>query len=292
MAEVTTTTTRPGPLVEPSPSPLLSEPEDAHYGRLRWGAIFGGAVAALGIWALLYAFGLAVGFSAIDPADPGSLRGSGIFTGLWGIFAPLLALFVGGLIASRSAGVVTKGMGGVHGLVMWGLTAVVGTWLLGSMIGGIAGGLGRGIAPTAEALGVDFETVLAPINERLEAEGRPTVSAGEVETAAQAAVQRGFAEGRFDRELLVSSLAQNTQLSPQDAEMVAAEIEQSVQPLQAAEGLGVAFWGLFGALFLGLVAAVGGGMVGASYKVQEMAARKRHEAAQRLPRFRHEAPAT
>src|SRR5687768_3322745 len=35
--------------------------------RIRWGAVFGGAVASLGIWALLYAFGLAIGLSSIDP---------------------------------------------------------------------------------------------------------------------------------------------------------------------------------------------------------------------------------
>ncbi len=34
--------------------------------RIAWGGIFGVAVAALGIWALLYALGLALGLSSID----------------------------------------------------------------------------------------------------------------------------------------------------------------------------------------------------------------------------------
>ena len=53
--------------------------------RLSWGAIFGGAVTALGLWVLLYAFGLAVGLSSLDPANPHSVRGSSIFTGVWAL---------------------------------------------------------------------------------------------------------------------------------------------------------------------------------------------------------------
>src|SRR3569832_846812 len=56
--------------------------------RISWGSIFGGAFAALGLWLLLYAFGLAIGLTAVDPSNPGSVRGSGIFTGIWGALAP------------------------------------------------------------------------------------------------------------------------------------------------------------------------------------------------------------
>src|SRR5687767_1869145 len=96
--------------------------------KISWGAIFGGAVAALGIWALLYAFGLALGLSAVDPNDPGSIRGSSIFTGIWSILSPLIALFVGGMVAGHSAGIMTRLGGGLHGLVMWGVTTLAETF--------------------------------------------------------------------------------------------------------------------------------------------------------------------
>src|SRR5207248_11519006 len=83
--------------------------------RLSWGAIFGGTFVALGIWILLYAFGLAAGLTAVDPNNPGSARGAGIFTGVWGLIAPLVALFVGGFVASRSAGIFDRFAGGIHG---------------------------------------------------------------------------------------------------------------------------------------------------------------------------------
>src|SRR5690349_15272686 len=89
--------------------------------HLSWGAIFGGAVAALSVWALLYALGLAFGLSAVDPRNPGSLRASGIFTGIWSLVTPIIALFVGGAVASRGAGIVTRAGGALHGLVVWGL---------------------------------------------------------------------------------------------------------------------------------------------------------------------------
>src|SRR5687767_6362637 len=89
-------------------------------GRLSWGAIIGGAVAAVSVWMMLYALGIALGLSAVDPNNPGSLKSSGIFTGVWGLISPLVALFIGGLIAGRGAGPIDKGAGAVHGFVMWG----------------------------------------------------------------------------------------------------------------------------------------------------------------------------
>src|SRR3954462_9804860 len=79
--------------------------------KLSWSAIFGGVVAALGIWALLYALGLALGLSAIDPNNPESAKPSGIFTGIWSLVVPLIALFIGGMVAGRGAGLIHRGGG-------------------------------------------------------------------------------------------------------------------------------------------------------------------------------------
>src|SRR5688572_27849864 len=87
--------------------------------KLSWGAIFGGAVAAIGVWILLYALGIAMGLSTINPNNPDSAQASGIFTGIWSLIAPLIALFVGGVVAGRAAGISTRLDGATHGLVMW-----------------------------------------------------------------------------------------------------------------------------------------------------------------------------
>jgi hypothetical protein len=126
--------------VEPSATsttPLATTVVSETPSNLRWGAIVGGTVAALGIAALLYSLGLALGLSAIDPDDPGSLRPSSIFTGVWALAVSLVALFVGGFVAARGASALTRMAGALHGLVMWGLTVVAGMWLLGTVVSGL-----------------------------------------------------------------------------------------------------------------------------------------------------------
>jgi hypothetical protein len=96
------------------------------HARLSWGAIFGGTFSALGLWLLLYVFGLAIGFSTVHVKGGDGFRPSGMFVGIWALISPLVALFVGGWVAGRGAGVVGRSSGAVHGLVMWGLTTVLG----------------------------------------------------------------------------------------------------------------------------------------------------------------------
>jgi hypothetical protein len=226
--------------LEDRPPSMMARP------RISWGAVFAGAFSALGLWLLLYAFGLAIGLSAVDPNNPGSVRGSGIFTGIWGAVAPLVALFIGGLVAGRLAGVWDRGAGAMHGLVMWGLVSVAGAYLVmaiaslaiagvatvgksvaqagGAAIKGVAGA-GRG---AASELGIDWDDAIAPINQRLAAEGKPRVTADELQAAARESIQGSIAAGRFDRAQFESALAANTALSPADAQEISARIESQV----------------------------------------------------------------
>ena len=267
--------------------------------RMSWGAIFAGTVTTLALWGLLYTLGLALGLSSINPQDAQSAKSSGIFTGIWGILSPLIALFVGGIVAGRTAGVQPRAVGGIHGLVMWGLTMLVGVWLVTGVLSSLVGGafsIGKtavqatGITAAAGAsqagnlgqaarnFGLDANDALRPINERLQADGKPAITAKQLENATQDAVKTSVQNGRVDREALIQSLASNTALSRADAEQVAQRIEsqfnafqgklsqtaQSVQTgaLKAADATGKVFWGVFAALFLGLVSAILGGMVG------------------------------
>ena len=269
--------------------------------RLSWGAIFGGAVTALGLWVLLYAFGLAVGLSSLDPAHPHSARSSGIFTGVWALIAPLIALFVGGWVAGRGSSIFTRAQGATHGLVMWGLTTLLGASMvavaMSALVGGAfsvgkaavsAGGGAIGAAAThsggaARWLGIDADDVLGPINQRLSAEGKPTITADQLRESTRDVAQSAIRQGRFDREALVSAIVQNTGLSRADAEEIGDRVQAQYQgasaqvqnqlraaaqkaeagALKAGDATGKALWGVFGALALGLIAAVAGGAAGA-----------------------------
>jgi hypothetical protein len=124
--------------MEREPIPISNVPI-----RLSWGAIFGGTFVAAGIWILLYALGLAVGLSRLDFDTGRALRAAGIGPGIWSFIAPVLALFVGGLVTARCAGFVDRASGAIHGAVMWGLTMLAGTILisitLSSLVGAMVG---------------------------------------------------------------------------------------------------------------------------------------------------------
>lgn len=201
--------------------------------RLSWGAIFGGTVAALGIWLLLYALGLALGLSAVEPTSPGSARGAGIFTGIWSLITPLIALFVGGIVAARGAGVVTKAGGAIHGLVMWGLTAVGGVFMLASLLGTLVGGV---------------------------------ASAG---TAAASAAQN---PGSLQSEVqdATRSLQQKAGQALDQAQGKSEEVKAGA--LKAADTTGKVFWGVFGALALGLISSILGAITGVSRRQRAWAA--------------------
>ncbi|MFP2933492.1 hypothetical protein ACLESO_51780 [Pyxidicoccus sp. 3LG] len=266
--------------------------------KLSWSAIFGGAFVALGVWILLYSLGLALGLSSMDPNDPGSARTAGIGTGIWSLIAPLIALFIGGFVAARTAGVLTKGGGALHGAVLWGLTTLAGTLLLGmvlsSLVGtafrattSVVGATGAAVAgaatqggEAASAFGLNADDALGPINQRLSAEGKPTITAAQLKEATSDVLNTAVRTGNLDREVLITSIADNTKLSRQDAEEVAGRVEQQftaakakmgqvgqqVQQgaLQAADTTGRVFWGIFGALLLGLVSSILGATLGVS----------------------------
>ncbi|MFP2903043.1 hypothetical protein [Corallococcus sp. 4LFB] len=266
--------------------------------KLSWGAIFGGTFVALGVWILLYTLGLALGLSSVDPSDAGSAKSAGIFTGIWSVIVPLVALFVGGMVAARSAGIVDKAGGALHGAVLWGLTTLLGVFMVSMLLSNVLGavfnvgktavnaggsavvGAVTGGGNAAQSFGLNANDALAPVNQRLQQQGMPPVTASQLEAATKDIVNEGVRQGRMDRELLVSNIAQNTNLSRQDAQEVANRVEQQVDQakgkvgevgqqvqqgaLKVADQSGRVFWGIFAGLLLGLIASVFGATLGVS----------------------------
>src|SRR5215207_5994279 len=68
--------------------------------RISWGGIWAGVLTVLGTLLFLTTLGLAVGISAADPdnTDTGAL---GLGAAIWSGLALLIALFVGGMAATR-----------------------------------------------------------------------------------------------------------------------------------------------------------------------------------------------
>jgi hypothetical protein len=145
----------------------------------------------------------------------------------------------------------------MHGAVMWGLGTAFGLWLVLSIVAAMASGVARvgGAAASAtgsvissaasagghagaamETLGIDTNDLLAPINQRLQQQGKPQITADQLNATLRAVAQRGVRQGKLDREMLVQEIARNTSLSRPDAEDVANQVEQRYN--QAAEKVG------------------------------------------------------
>ncbi|WP_170136271.1 hypothetical protein [Nannocystis exedens] len=260
-----------------------------------WGSIFAGTFIAVGAWLLLHLLGMGIGLTAIQPHEPGSLRSVGIGTGVWTLIAPILALFVGGLAVGKLARPLDRAGGVIHGAVLWALATVASITLLwmaltaiiggavsagasvasataGSAVAAVSGGAGAELTP--ESLGLSTDDLLAPVNRRLQSEGKPAITGDQLMGAARNALRTSVREGRFDRQLAVNALAENTALSPAEAADIADRLGRGydarmqafadtarTRALEAAEGTGKALLGLSLAMVLGLGAAVGGALV-------------------------------
>lgn len=245
--------------------------------QLRWSAVFGGALLAIAAWITLQVLGVGIGLASVDTENAGTLRGVGIGTGIWSLIAPLIAMFLGGLLAGRLAGTRQRKVGALHGTVVWALGLAVGLFMMMSIVGAIVGGAVRagGAATTAamragsavdvgdamSALGIDSQDLMAPINRRLEREGKPPITADQLEATVRAVAQRGLRQGRLDRAVLVDELAKHTNLSRTDAQEVADELGDRFQAVAERTGAAVEHTALQAADAAGKALTVGGLMM-------------------------------
>ncbi len=113
---------------------------DRRQPTLRWSAVFAGTTVAVALWALLQLLAMGIGMAAIELDDAGSLRSVGIGTTVGSLVAPLIALFVGGLVAGKLATTYDERVGATHGFVTGAFASIAGLVLTVSLVGMLAGG--------------------------------------------------------------------------------------------------------------------------------------------------------
>jgi len=249
--------------------------------RLSWPAIFGGLVASTGVWLLLYTLGLALGLSSLNFDEPNLLRAFGIGGGVWVVLSSFVSMLAGGVVTARSAGYLGRGNGALHGLVLWGtnglMSLIVASTLMGSLASGIAKTGSDMSAAAFEQVSIDTNTLLAPLNAKLEQAGKPTLSAEQAKSIAKDAATTAATRGRLDRDVFVTSIARNTQLEPSEVRSLFAgtiqQVEQKLGSLrqqaedsaeQAAHATARAFWALFALSLTSLLGSVLGASTGVS----------------------------
>jgi hypothetical protein len=239
--------------------------------RLSWGAIFAGMVVATALHMVFALIGLAIGFGAWDPGDRVDTFGAGL--GIWIVISGIVSLFVGGMVTGRLAGVLTRGDGALHGVVLWAVASLFTAYLvmsgLGTVLGGAfsvlsrttaaaVGGVGQiGAAAVGQAGGLDFGMLQQEVERTLEQTQAPglqpdTLRADAARAGDQAtgpadnqAVASDIVEtirargGEVDRNAIVNVITARTDMDRAEADRVAQRVESLAQSAygQAAEAV-------------------------------------------------------
>src|SRR5215207_10185013 len=119
--------------------------------RISWGGIWAGVLTVLGTLLFLTTLGLAVGISAAEPGntDTGAL---GLGAAIWSGLALLIALFVGGMAATRLGMIYDRATGAFEGALVWVVSFVAILWLASSGVQLVASwisGVFSGVTQTA-----------------------------------------------------------------------------------------------------------------------------------------------
>ena len=106
--------------------------------RVSWGGIFGGVMVAVGLLLLLAALGVAVGITAVDPQSA-QLGKLGATAAIWTGVSLLLALFLGGLVASRLGATYDRTTSFFEGFLVWIVSLLLVAYLAASGMAWMAG---------------------------------------------------------------------------------------------------------------------------------------------------------
>lgn len=104
-------------MVEPTTLPSSKDTESVGT-RVSWGAIFAGALVALGLYFLLGIMGAAVGLTVSERVNPANLQHWAI---AWTVGIISVSLFIGGLVTSQFTVGEDKIEAVLYGIIMWAL---------------------------------------------------------------------------------------------------------------------------------------------------------------------------
>jgi len=238
--------------------------------KISWGGVWAGVLVVLGTLLLLSTLGMAIGVSSIDPRGGNDAGAFGTGAAIWTGLSLLVALFVGGMAATRLGMVLDKAAGTFEGGLVWVLSMVAILWLAGSGVSLVAGGVADvfGVAARGAVTAVAGTDDLAQgdVAQMIDRLNSPT-------TTRALAAATGLPEQ--DVRNTLSDIGGRVNAARNDPAAAAAEVRRGVEQLQAraqaqmpqiAErvqgGATKTAWSAFAVLVLSLAAAVIGSVIG------------------------------
>jgi hypothetical protein len=237
--------------------------------RISWGGIWAGVLTVLGTLLFLTTLGLAVGISAADPGntDAGKL---GMGAAIWSGLTLLIALFIGGMAATRLGMIYDRATGAFEGALVWVLSVVAILWLASSgvqlvasgifsVFGGVVQTVGSATGGMSDLSSGDVEQMLARLNDPRTVR---TVSAA-----------TGIPEQEVQSAL--AEMAQRVETARDNPQQAAAEVRRGAEQLMSRarqqlpptaervqDTATKTAWITFAAMLISLLAAVAGAMAG------------------------------
>jgi len=250
--------------------------------RVAWGGVWSGFLVAVGVFLLLSTLGLAIGISSADIGPNQSLNAGALGTGaaIWSGVTLLIALFVGGLVATRAGAIYDKAAGVVEGGLVWVLSVLAILYMATSGIGMLAGavsgtfsGLTRGAQAAVSNIDVgtltsgDASQIVARLNDP------STVKL----VAAATGMRQDEARSTLD------GIVQRVQAAQSNPAQAVAEARKGLQEIASRAGARVeqaaataqpyasaTMWTSLLAMVLSLLAAISGALVGRRQVAQRL----------------------
>lgn len=273
-----------------------TEVQETRVSRVSWAAVFGGTLIMLITLMLLSLLGIGIGIGSINPMEEArSMEGIGTGALVWWVISNIAAVFVGAFAAAKLTNLSYKSSGLLHGILTWSLYTLISFVLMTSAVGAIISGVGGAVSKSLSAVGkgVSEATSIANqintdrINRLIQdalAQDQGMGAGGQefdidlMAVAEEVFIENGQINTEIEREEVVQAVADNSSLSPADAERAADVIVQEYEQMkpkfqqlkQRAETTGqqvadtvskAAIWA-FVALVLGLGTAAIGGSLG------------------------------
>lgn len=195
------------------------------FSRVSWSAVLSGSLVALAIYAVLGVFGVAIGLTAAGAASvDGAALAIGSFA--WQAVSVVVALFIGGCVASRATAGETSGEPMLYGVLVWSIVSLVGL---------------HSLAPEGSPFVVQRDNLIA---------AQTSASQGEQSNEGQqAAENQQSSEGEGGQAM--SNADGETSETVKDAAGRSEEAVMALSPTSAA-------WSLFALMLVSLLGAVAG----------------------------------
>lgn len=215
---------------------------------VEWGAVFGGAVAALAVSLVLLAFGAAIGLSSVSPwtATGTTFKAIGLGAAVWLLLVTIWSSAMGGYLAGRlrhrwgdATAVEMKFRDSAHGLLVWSVAVLLAAVFAASGVSAV----GRGLATAAANAPVAIDATSVATDSLLRSTKPATAQSADVRGEVNRILVRSGRNGEVsadDRAYLASIVAANTGLSQADAEKrVTDTLDQMKAALDRARKVGI-----------------------------------------------------